>query len=183
SLLKVPGRWRVSIYPDEGRSVEEQMTPEAIEAALQTIVPREAPYDVTEVRPYRIHQRIVPAYVKGRMALAGDAAHLNSPSGGMGLNGGLHDAFELSAILTDILNGRAPLERLALYDRRRRPVAADQILAQAGRNRARMRNKDPEARRAIIADLQAVTADRARLKAHLLRSSMIEGLRLAETIQ
>ncbi|MEM8663284.1 MAG: NAD(P)/FAD-dependent oxidoreductase [Pseudomonadota bacterium] len=181
SLLKVPGRWRVSIYPQEGLTIEEAMEPEAIEAGLQRIVPRDQSYDVLECRPYRIHQRIVPTYVKGCVALAGDAAHLNSPSGGMGLNGGLHDAFELADALTAILDG-APMDRLDLYDRRRQPIAREQILAQAGRNRARMRTKDPEKRREIMADLQATAADRDKLKAHLLRTSMIEGLRAAERI-
>ncbi len=182
SLLKVPGRWRVSIYPDEDRSVEEQLQPDAIEAALQAIVPRDEAYEVMETRPYRVHQRIVPTYASGRMVLVGDAAHLNSPSGGMGLNGGLHDTFELAPIVTDIVKAGASLDTLALYDRRRRPIAADQILAQAGRNRARMRNRDPEQRRAILADLQAIASDPGRLKMHLLRTSMIEGLRMAEMI-
>ena len=178
SLLKVPGRWRVSIYPPEGANPEAACAQEAVEAALQAIVARPEPYDVGEVRPYRVHQRIVPSYVRGRMALAGDAAHLNSPSGGMGLNGGLHDAFALAEALTAIRRGAGP-KRLALYDRVRRPVAAEQILAQAGRNRARMRTRDPARRREILAELQAVARDPARLKAHLMRTSMIEGLRRA----
>jgi len=137
---------------------------------------------VLEKRPYRVHQRIVPQYHKGRVALAGDAAHLNSPSGGMGLNGGIHDAFELAAALTDMLRGGAPTDRLDLYDRKRRPIARDQIIAQADANRARMREKSPEARRQTLADLQAITSDRDRLYAYLLRSSMIEGLRQAARI-
>jgi 2-polyprenyl-6-methoxyphenol hydroxylase-like FAD-dependent oxidoreductase len=181
SLLRVPGRWRVSIYPREDLPVEDQLAPEAIEAALQEIVPNDAGYEVRECRPYRIHQRIVPGYVRGRIALVGDAAHLNSPAGGMGLNGGLHDAFELSATLIAILNG-APLDLLDRYDRRRRPVAAEQILAQAGQNRARMRTKDPAKRKEILADLQAITRDPDRLRTHLLRSSMITGLRKAEDV-
>lgn len=180
SLLRVPGRWRVSIYPREHLPVEEQIEPAAVEASLQAIVPRPVPYDVAERRAYRVHQRIVPTYRVGRVALAGDAAHLNSPAGGMGLNGGLHDAFALAAALTDILRRGAPLEgRLDAYDRARRPVAAEQILTQADRNRARMREKDPARRREILADLQAITRDRERLRAYLLKSSMIEGLRLA----
>ncbi len=179
SLLKVPGRWRVSIYPREDRSVEAQMTPEAIEAALQEIVPSPTPYEVMELRPYRVHQRIVPCYRAGRVALAGDAAHLNSPSGGMGLNGGIHDAFALAEAVEAILRQGAGLEALDRYDRSRRPVAAEQILAQADRNRARMRERDPEKRREILAGLQAITRDPLRLKAHLMRSSMIEGLRIA----
>ena len=182
SLLKVPGRWRVSIYPREDLSIEEQLSEEMIEASLQEIVPRAQAYEVNEKRPYRVHQRIVDKYNKGRLALAGDAAHLNSPSGGMGLNGGVHDAFELAAALTDMLRHGAPLERLDLYDRKRRPIARDQIIAQADRNRARMREKDPEKRRELLADLQAIVNDRQRLHAYLLRSSMIEGLRQAQTI-
>ena len=182
SLLKVPGRWRVSIYPREDLSIEEQLSEENIEASLQEIVPRGQAYEVNEKRPYRVHQRIVDKYNKGRLALAGDAAHLNSPSGGMGLNGGVHDAFELAAALTDMLRHSAPLERLDLYDRKRRPIARDQIIAQADRTRARMREKDPEKRRELLADLQAIVNDRQRLHAYLLRSSMIEGLRQAQSI-
>ncbi len=182
SLLRVPGRWRVSIYPREDLALEDQLAPDAIEAALQDIVPRPAPYEVQEVRPYRVHQRIVPRYSHGRVALAGDAAHLNSPAGGMGLNGGIHDALELAAALTDMLRRGARTERLELYERRRRPVAQEQILAQADRNRARMREKDPARRREILAGLQAVAADRTRLHEYLLRTSMIEGLRQAALV-
>ncbi|TVR06886.1 MAG: FAD-dependent monooxygenase [Salinarimonadaceae bacterium] len=182
ALLKVPGRWRVSIYPREDVSIEDQMRPEAIDAALQDIVPRDGPYEVMEMRPYRVHQRIVPKYRSGRAVLAGDAAHVNSPSGGMGLNGGIHDAFALAEALIDILRKGAPLERLDLYERQRRPVAADQILAQADRNRARMRERDPAQRAEILADLKAITRDPERLKNHLLRSSMIEGLRIAANV-
>ena len=183
SLLKVPGRWRVSIYPREDFSVEDQLTPAAVEASLQGIVARTIPYEVLEKRPYRVHQRMVETYVRGRVALAGDAAHLNSPSGGMGLNGGLHDAFELAAALIAIVKDGAPLDRLALYDRRRRPIARDQILAQADANRARMREKSPEKRHEILGGLQAITQDKAKLHAHLLKSSMIEGLRLAAAVE
>jgi 3-(3-hydroxy-phenyl)propionate hydroxylase len=182
SLLKVPGRWRVSIYPREDLPIEEQLSEKLIEESLQIIVPKAEPYDVIEKRPYRVHQRIVATYRRGRVALAGDAAHLNSPSGGMGLNGGVHDAFELAAALTDILRKGASDARLDLYDRRRRPVAKEQIIAQADRNRARMREKDPARRREMLSELQAITSDRRRLYTYLLKSSMIEGLRQSNSI-
>ena len=182
SLLKVPGRWRVSIYPREDLSIEEQLSEEMIEKSLQEIVPRAQAYEVREKRPYRVHQRIAPTYRKGRVALAGDAAHLNSPSGGMGLNGGIHDAFELAAAITDILQRDAPLERLDQYDSKRRPIARDQIIAQADRNRARMREKSPEMRLQMLGELKAITSNREKLYAYLLRSSMIDGLRQAEKI-
>jgi 3-(3-hydroxy-phenyl)propionate hydroxylase len=182
SLLKVPGRWRVSIYPREGQSIEDQLSEASVEASLQEIVGRKERYLVLEKRDYRVHQRIVPRYFVGRVALAGDAAHLNSPAGGMGLNGGIHDAFELAAALGDILGGADPETRLDLYDRRRRPVAKEQILEQADRNRARMRETDPEKRRELLAGLQAIAADPDRRRAYLLKSSMIDGLRIASSI-
>ncbi|HEY8579463.1 MAG TPA: NAD(P)/FAD-dependent oxidoreductase [Beijerinckiaceae bacterium] len=182
SLLKVPGRWRVSIYPDEDLSIESQMTPEALNASLQEIVARPEPYTIAESRPYRVHMRIVPHYRAGRIMLAGDAAHVNSPSGGMGLNGGIHDAFELSRALIAVLKDGADERRLDLYDARRRPIARDEILAQADRNRARMRERDPERRRELLRELQDITGDRARMLAYLTRSSMLDGLRRAAAI-
>jgi 3-(3-hydroxy-phenyl)propionate hydroxylase len=182
SLLKVPGRWRVSIYPDEHLSIDEQMTPEALNASLQDIVPRAEPYQIAERRPYRVHMRIVPHYRAGRIMLAGDAAHVNSPSGGMGLNGGIHDAFELASALIAVLKDGAPDSRLDLYDSRRRPIARDEILAQADKNRARMRERDPERRRELLRELQAITSDRERMRAYLSKSSMLDGLRRAASI-
>jgi 2-polyprenyl-6-methoxyphenol hydroxylase-like FAD-dependent oxidoreductase len=182
SLLRVPDRWRVSIYPREDLPLEEQTTTHAIEASLQEIVSNPSGFDVMETRPYRVHKRIVPHYYRGRVALAGDAAHLNSPAGGMGLNGGVHDAFELAAALLDIKAGAAHGKRFALYERRRRPVALEQILAQADANRARMREKDPDKRREILAALKGITADRAHLKDYLLRTSMITGLRQSASV-
>jgi 3-(3-hydroxy-phenyl)propionate hydroxylase len=124
----------------------------------------------------------VAHYHRGRVALAGDAAHVNSPAGGMGLNGGLHDAFALVDALRDIREGAPREARFDLYERRRRPVALEQIIAQADANRARMREKDPARRREILDGLKAIAADRARLEAHLLRTSMIAGLRQAAAV-
>jgi 2-polyprenyl-6-methoxyphenol hydroxylase-like FAD-dependent oxidoreductase len=182
SLLRVPGRWRVSIYPREDLPIETQITEEAVEASLQEIVARPAGYEVLERRPYRVHKRIAPHYYRERVALAGDAAHLNSPSGGMGLNGGLHDAFELVAALREIRAGTPLARRFDLYERRRRPVALEQMIAQSDANRSRMREKDPAKRREILAELQAIAANRKRAEAHLLRTSMIAGLRQAAAV-
>ncbi len=183
TLLKVPGRWRVSIYPPKDVPIETQTTPEAIQAALQTILPQSKPYKIGEVRPYRVHMRIVPQYNVGRVALAGDAAHINSPAGGMGLNGGLHDAFALAEALKAILHGGADATRLDLYDRRRRIIARDEILAQTDRNRTRMQERDPERRRAHLSKLQATARDPAQCKAYLMQTSMIDGLRRAAAIE
>ncbi len=183
SLLRVPGKWRASLYPAPGESVEEALRPEAIERKLQAIHPKGTPYDVPDLRPYRIHQRIVGRYDHGRLALAGDAAHLNSPSGGMGMNGGIHDAMELAAHLAPLWRGDSGAAGLDRYTRRRQPVAKQEIIAQADRNRARMRETDPARRTAMLAEMQAIAGDPARAREHLLRSSMISGLRAAAMVE
>ncbi|MGH8700685.1 MAG: FAD-dependent monooxygenase, partial [Burkholderiales bacterium] len=181
SLLRLPGEWRVSLYPDDGETVEQALMPDAIEAKLQRIVRRTERYRVLQNRPYRIHQRVVQRYRVGRVLLAGDAAHVNSPSGGMGMNSGIHDAFNLSEKLLRVLRGE-PDTLLDLYERQRRPIAIEHVLAQSGRNRARMQERDRAGRREILRELQAIAADPERCLAHLLRTSMIDGLRQAARV-
>ncbi|MBH0114456.1 FAD-dependent monooxygenase [Novosphingobium sp. YJ-S2-02] len=182
SLLRLPQFWRVSLYPDAGETMEEAMEPERIEAKLQRIVPRPGErYDVDEVRRYRVHRRIVSDFRVGRVALAGDAAHINSPSGGMGMNGGIHDAFCLSEAIRDVLaSGDTGI--LDRYTRQRRPIVSADILAQANTNRSRMQERDKSARQAIFADLKALAADPERHYDRVLESSMIAGLRRAAEI-
>ncbi len=179
SLLKLPDTWRVSLYADEGESAERAATPQAVAAKLQRIVPTTAPYPIGEVRPYRIHQRILDDYRVGRVLLAGDAAHLNSPSGGMGMNGGIHDAWNLTEKLPRVLRGEAPDALLDAYTTERRVVALDDILRQAHANRLRMQQRDPVYRRTELTRLQAIAADPEQAREHLLRTSMISGLRRA----
>jgi 3-(3-hydroxy-phenyl)propionate hydroxylase len=182
SLLRLPDIWRCSLYSDPPESEEQALHPASIEAKLQRIVMRDETYEVQEIRPYRIHQRIVSDYRQGRVFLAGDAAHLNSPSGGMGMNGGIHDAFNLTGKLVRVISGED--ERLLdLYSRQRQPVAKEQILAQAHRNRTRMQERDPVRRQEELARLQAIASSPAQARTFLLRSSMIQGLRASETVQ
>ncbi len=182
SLLRLPDLWRISLHPRVGETPEDALEDAAIAARTAEIVPDAPPLVIEEKRIYRVHRRIVDAYVAGRMILAGDAAHLNSPKGGMGMNGGIHDAVELAGALTAIAGGAAAEGMLARYERRRRPIAAEEILAQADANRARMNTLDPARRRDHLAEMKAIAADPDRARAFLLRSSMIEGLRRAEAV-
>lgn len=180
SLLRLPDLWRVSLHPRDDETIEDALEDGAILARIAEIVPDAPPAEIAEKRIYRVHRRIVDRYRLGRMILAGDAAHLNSPKGGMGMNGGVHDAMSLADKLIEIAGGAEADPLLDRYERQRRPIAAEEILAQADANRRRMNARDPAQRAAHLAELQAITADPARARAFLLRSSMIEGLRRAE---
>jgi 3-(3-hydroxy-phenyl)propionate hydroxylase len=85
--------------------------------------------------------------------------------------------------LKAILHGGADATRLDLYDRRRRIVARDEILAQTDRNRTRMQERDPDSRRAHLSKLQAIARDPVQCKAYLMQTSMIDGLRRAASIE
>jgi 3-(3-hydroxy-phenyl)propionate hydroxylase len=179
SLLRLPGVWRVSLYARDGQTTEQALEDGAQQELLHDIVPDTGRIEILETRPYRIHKRLAATYRKGRVLLAGDAAHLNSPSGGMGMNGGIHDAFSLCEKLIAVLQDGADDSLLERYERQRRPIAEEEIIQQAHRNRSRMQERDPARRRAMLDDLQRLTDDPEKLKAYLLKSSMIDGLRRA----
>ena len=100
----------------------------------------------------------------------------------MGMNGGIHDAFNLCEKLIAVLQNGADEGILDLYERQRRPIAEEEIIEQAHRNRTRMQERDPVRRQQMLAELQRTAADQKKLKTYLLKSSMIEGLRRAATI-
>jgi len=181
SLLRVPDRWRVSLYPADGESVDDALQPARVKARLKEIVPAAGDEPVLEIRPYRIHQRILENYRVGRVLFAGDAAHLNSPSGGMGMNCGIHDAFNLADKLARVLAGEAD-DLLDLYDRQRRPIARDEILKRADGNRKRMQQRDPAWRREELDRLRSIAGDPHKAHEFLLGSSMIAGLRQAASV-
>jgi 3-(3-hydroxy-phenyl)propionate hydroxylase len=179
SLLRLPGVWRVSLYARDGQTTEEALQDDAQQDLLHDIVPDAGRIEVLQTRPYRIHRRLASSYGNGRIFLAGDAAHLNSPSGGMGMNGGIHDAFSLCEKMIAVLRDGADANILDRYERQRRPIAEEEIIQQAHKNRTRMQERDPGRRRAMLEELQRTIDHPAKLKSYLMKSSMIEGLRRA----
>jgi 3-(3-hydroxy-phenyl)propionate hydroxylase len=114
--------------------------------------------------------------------LAGDAAHINNPLGGMGMNGGVQDAFNLSDKLVDILTAGASPDLLDRYERQRRSVAIEYINANTARNKKNIEERDPDARRKTQDELRAIAADPAAAREYLRKTSMIDALARAESI-
>ncbi len=181
SLLRLPDLWRISLHPSEGQTPEKALEDSAIRAQTREVLPQAGDIEIVEKRIYRVHRRVATQYRKNRIFIAGDAAHLNSPKGGMGMNGGIHDAWCLADLLTEVANGGDP-ERLDKYEARRRPIACDDIVAQADKNRARMSAKNESKRQEYLQSLQEIAADPIKAREFLLRSSMIEGLRRSEML-
>jgi 3-(3-hydroxy-phenyl)propionate hydroxylase len=179
--LRLPDVWRISLHPEYGQSPEVAMEDTCIRAQVKSIVPNSQNIDIDEKRIYRVHRRVATHYRKNRMFLAGDAAHLNSPKGGMGMNGGIHDAWSLADKLIAMVGGDDPII-LDRYERQRRAVAHDDIVQQADNNRTRMNTLDPVERAAHLKNLQDIAADPVKARTFLRKSSMIDGLERAEAI-
>jgi 3-(3-hydroxy-phenyl)propionate hydroxylase len=118
----------------------------------------------------------------GRAILAGDSAHVNSPIGGMGLNSGVHDAFNLADKLARILRGEADESLLDLYDRQRRHIAVQHTQAQTIRNKRLLAERDPAVRQRNHDELRRTAEDPKRARDFLLRTSLITSIQEAARI-
>ena len=177
-----PGLWRLVFPTNPQSSDEELMNDGAVQARLQNFFPSSTPYDIVHRNLYVTHQRVAGTFRVGRVVLAGDAAHVNNPIGGMGLNGGLQDAAALSNALAAILAGGAPERELDLYDRQRRTVAVEFVQQQSIENKKRLEARDPAIRARHLAELRDTAADPVRARQFLLRTSMIAMQRRAAAI-
>ncbi len=186
-LIHVPGfeppsLWRIAMPGDPNRAREETLAPDTIERRLQGIVATPEPYQVIHANAYRVHQRVAKTYNNGRMAICGDAAHVNNPLGGMGLNGAVHDAINLAEKLVEIVRGAAGPELLDRYTRQRRPPQIEFVQRITINNKKMLETRDPETRRARNDELRRAAADPKVAYAYLLESSMIAMVRRAAEI-
>lgn len=180
-LLRTASLWRVLFPTDPTEPEAQMMSAPRLEERMQSVVPNPAGYTVVHRTGYRVHERVVDEYVHGRAFLAGDAAHINNPLGGMGMNGGIHDAFNLAEKLAQVWHG-ADIAIMGRYGRQRRKVALDVVQAQTLRNRQMLNQRDPAMRAAYHDDLRATVAEPAKHRAYLLRSAMIQSLRDLEQV-
>jgi 3-(3-hydroxy-phenyl)propionate hydroxylase len=177
-----PDRWRIH-FPVEPEAEETALTrAEALQAQLQRFLPTGKPFDIVASNLYVVHQRVAQKFRIGRAILAGDSAHVNSPIGAMGMNSGIHDAFNLAEKLTRILRRESGEGVLDRYERQRRHVALQHTQAQTIRNKRLLAEKDPAIRERNHAELRRTAEDPKLARAFLLRSSLIESLREAERI-
>jgi 3-(3-hydroxy-phenyl)propionate hydroxylase len=158
------------------------MSDKGVEARLQKFFPSPEPYEVVHRNLYVTHQRVAARFRNGRVLLAGDAAHVNNPIGGMGLNGGIQDAVNLCEKLAAVLDG-APDRLLDLYDVQRRTVAIEFVQEQSIANKNRLEARDPDLRRRNLDELRVIAADPERARQFLLRTSMIASQRRAAAIE
>jgi 3-(3-hydroxy-phenyl)propionate hydroxylase len=177
-----PGIWRAVFPVDAALPDEKVLDADVVEATLQRLLPRGEPYPIRYKSVYRVHQRVAKTFRDNRVLLAGDAAHLNNPMGGLGLNSGIHDAINLADKLGKVWRGEAGEEVLDVYVRQRRAATIAQVQAMSIRNKRLLEERDPAVQRHQLLDLIATAKDAERARKYLLESSMIAGLARANEV-
>jgi 3-(3-hydroxy-phenyl)propionate hydroxylase len=169
-LLRTPDHWRVLFPTDPAAPDEAELA--RVQDRLRGVADLGRDWAVLHTSLYNVHQRVASTFRVGRVPLAGDAAHVNNPLGGMGMNSGLHDAVELTRAL--LSGDDARLDEAAA---RRRWVATDYVQTQTHGNWEQIRQRDPAARERLHAQLRDRAADPAKARDYLLTTSMIDSLR------
>jgi 3-(3-hydroxy-phenyl)propionate hydroxylase len=176
-LLQIPGMWRVMFRIAAEESDELALSDVFARQLMAGIVPGIDTYEIVHTTLYRVHQRVAGTYRKGQAFLAGDAAHVNNPLGGMGMNGGVHDAMNLTERLVAVLSGGKPDAELDRYDRQRRQITKAFVQTQSIQNKKNL--EDPTA---FKERLRAIVASPAKTHDYLLGVSMIKSVRQAAEI-
>jgi 2-polyprenyl-6-methoxyphenol hydroxylase-like FAD-dependent oxidoreductase len=177
-LLQIPGLCRVMFPIAPHESDELALRADFAQSLMAAVVPGISHYEIAHTTLYKVHQRVAKTFQHGRVFLAGDAAHINNPLGGMGMNGGIHDAINLTSRMIEVWHGRQPDADLERYDRQRRAVTLEYIEQQSIQNKRNLESDGTE----FGHSLAEIAADKTRTYNYLLRVSMIASLRRAQEL-
>ena len=176
-LLRCNNLWRCLFPTAPGDTNEKLLSDDYIQERLHFLADIDGDFEIGHRTLYNVHQRVAKQYRIGRILLGGDSAHVNNPLGGMGMNGGIHDAINLGEKLVMISKGEANDDILDLYDRQRRIICKRFVQAQTIANKKALEEKDPEAQRKAQEKYMKTAADPALAKEFLMRTSMIDSVR------
>lgn len=173
------GRWRAVYNTRQDETDEEALSDAAVRARLARICVPEGQRDYLHLNLYNVHQRVARSFRKGRVFLCGDAAHVNNPIGGLGLNSGIHEAWDLAGLLDKVLRRDANETSLDAYEARRRPLNIEYVQEQTVANKKRLEEREPAQRAKRFQELREMADDPVRHKAFLMRASLLESTRRA----
>ena len=166
------GRWRAVFNTREDEKDEEALSDASVRARLSRIYVPERERDYLHLNLYAVHQRVASHFRRGRVFLCGDAAHVNNPIGGLGLNCGIHEAWHLSGLLNRVLQRESA--DLDEYEKTRRPLNIKYVQEQTVANKKRLEESEPAQRAKRFDELRAMADDPERHKAFLMRAALLE---------
>jgi len=182
SFLQIPGHWRVMFPVPVGIPDTEAFEDSFGEALLHGVLPELVDLEISHRTLYRVHQRAASTFQQGRIFLAGDAAHISNPLGGMGMNAGIHDAVNLTGWMISVWNEGAPEKELERYDLQRRRVTEEYIQTSTIQNKLDLEAATPQDQAIFRKTMEDRMADQASRREFLLGISMIKALDRAEQL-
>jgi 3-(3-hydroxy-phenyl)propionate hydroxylase len=183
ALVRVVGSWRIVFPTDTAADDDDLLSDESVDRLMRKFLPIRGEFEIFHRSIYRVHQRVAKTFNLGRVLLAGDAAHLNNPLGGMGMNSGIHDAFNGCAkIARVLLDGEDAEPLLDQYTRQRHMVAVEYVQAASIRNKRLLEERDPAIRRERFDELRAIASDPDQAREYLRRSTLYESLERANAV-
>jgi len=183
-LLRVPTVWRILVPASEDVPDSELLADDTKNAVFKRLIGVGDDVKTEHRTVYRVHQRVAQRFVHGRVIIIGDAAHLNNPLGGFGMNSGIHDAVNLSEKL--ILAIESPSRReelLAHFERQRSTVTREFIQQQTIRNKLDMELGSAKAEQQRRTEMGRIAADPELRRQFMLRQSMLQSVRDAAAIK
>jgi 2-polyprenyl-6-methoxyphenol hydroxylase-like FAD-dependent oxidoreductase len=160
AVLGKDDMWRVTYGEDA--SLPEDEVRRRIPQHYAKILPGPEAYEIVAASPYRVHERCAPTFRVGRALLAGDAAHVCNPCGGLGLTTGVIDAMALVDTLSAVIAGRAEDAVLDFYSQERRRVYLEVTSPLASNFKRMLSEKDPKRREQDVQMFQAMVDDPVR---------------------
>ena len=172
-ILHLPDVVRVvfRLRPDEEEAQAREET--AVRQRIKNFLGEEVPFNIKNVSIYRVHQRVAPTFRVGRSILLGDAAHINNPAGGMGMNSGIHDAAYLGEIFERIIQNGEADTLLDQYNEERHREAVANISSYTDKNYSDLSASDEAYRQQRNETLKRTAADPTLARAYLLKASML----------
>lgn len=178
-LLRTPKHWRALFPVRDDETDAEAMAPQRMEARLQRIAAQPQPYEIVHANVYAVNMRAAATFAAGQVLLAGDAAHVNNPLGGMGMNSGIHDAWAaVECIHAALVDGVDPGHAGRLYSELRRDAAINHVQASAQKNYDAMRSDDAQARARRADELSELDRRELDKRDHQRRAAMFTSLRI-----
>jgi len=176
-LLKVPSLWRVLVPAKDDQSDAELLGDEKKNDVFGRLIGGGEKVQTAHRTIYRVHQRVAKRFLHDRVAIIGDAAHLNNPIGGFGMNSGIHDAYNLCDKFVRIYNQAADADQvLGVFERQRRKTTHDFIQAQTIRNMEYLSEGAGEQHRKRKTEMERLHSNADQRREFLLRQSMIQCL-------
>lgn len=177
-ILRAPSAWRV-LVPADDKTPDADLVSDASKTELFKRLIGKPETETMHRTVYRVHQRVAKSYYQDRVILAGDSAHLNNPLGGLGMNSGIHDAWNLAPRLARIIKGDADYSaEVAQYERQRQHTMRAFIQNQTIQNKQMMEANEKEAQAAHQANMRAINEDKNKRREFMIRQSMIESLKI-----